>query len=205
MNIDSNGLIRWNPTDADVGEHPIVIVAEDPEGAFAVQEYTVVVEAAADEDGNANRNQAPLITSTPLFIADVDEPYSYAVQATDPEGNALQFEFSASTTTPDGLSIASDTGELTWTPTASQIGEHAVAILVRDDSGAVASQAFTIDVRENLPPEILSSPTTSITAGSTYRYSVRATDPESGELTYCLLYTSPSPRDLSTSRMPSSA
>ena len=35
------------------------------------------------------------------------------------------------------------------------------------------------------------------------------TDPEAGkrlrELDFCLLYTSPSPRDLSTSRMPSSA
>ena len=28
---------------------------------------------------------------------------------------------------------------------------------------------------------------------------------DSGELRFCLLYTSPSPRDLSTSRMPSSA
>ena len=28
---------------------------------------------------------------------------------------------------------------------------------------------------------------------------------DSGTITYCLLYTSPSPRDLSTSRMPSSA
>ena len=32
------------------------------------------------------------------------------------------------------------------------------------------------------------------------------TDPETADVTYiCLLYTSPSPRDLSTSRMPSSA
>ena len=127
-----------------------------------------------------------MITSTPLFTADVDEPYSYAVEATDPEGGTLQFEFSTSTTVPDGLSIDADTGVLSWTPTADQIGEHAVAILVRDDSGAVASQAFTIDVRENLPPEITSSPVTSVTAGSTYRYSIRATDPESGELTYSL-------------------
>ena len=33
----------------------------------------------------------------------------------------------------------------------------------------------------------------------------RRVDNEKGRFTLCLLYTSPSPRDLSTSRMPSSA
>ena len=36
-------------------------------------------------------------------------------------------------------------------------------------------------------------------------FHVNEANDEKGELTVCLLYTSPSPRDLSTSRMPSSA
>ena len=36
-------------------------------------------------------------------------------------------------------------------------------------------------------------------------YEVKFSDAEGGQRVDCLLYTSPSPRDLSTSRMPSSA
>ena len=186
LSIDGNGLIRWIPTDTDEGNLDVVVVVEDSEGAFATQQFTIVVEPAVDGDGNANSNRAPLISSTPNFNADVDESYIYQIQATDPEGEALSYEFSSATTPPDGLSL-SETGLVSWTPTLAQVGEHPIAILVRDASGAAASQAFTIDVRENLPPEIFSSPPLSVTAGATYRYSVRATDPEGGDLTFELV------------------
>ena len=37
------------------------------------------------------------------------------------------------------------------------------------------------------------------------RYKVGYIDPELGQASFCLLYTSPSPRDVEESRMPSSA
>ena len=64
---------------------------------------------------------------------------------------------------------------------------------------AVALSAWELLVRvTGVPPYILPGPLRVASAAIEYAELI-------GEHTFCLLYTSPSPRDLSTSRMPSSA
>ena len=186
LSINANGLIRWNPTVGEIGSLDIVIVATDSEGAFATQQYTVVVEPATDGEGNPNSNQPPQIRSTPTFAAEVGQLYDYTVIATDPEGETVTFELANAATAPVDLNLNETTGRLTWTPTADQVGDQVVAILAKDPDGGISSQAFTIAVRENLPPEIRSSAPTQVAAGGTYRYDVRAVDPEGDPLTFAL-------------------
>ena len=57
-------------------------------------------------------------------------------------------------------------------------------ITVNPIAGALGAQIDNVDLSENLPDEIIS---------------------EIYNALFCLLYTSPSPRDISGSRMPSSA
>jgi len=53
-------------------------------------------------------NRPPVITSTPITTATVGQPYSYAVQATDPDpGDTLTFSL---TTAPTGMTINATTG-----------------------------------------------------------------------------------------------
>ena len=90
-------------------------------------------------------NHAPTITSTPITIATIGTTYTYDVQATDADGNTLNYNL---TTKPTGMTINSATGEISWVPTISQMGDNDVVVNVSD--GKLSdNQTFTIKVQEN--------------------------------------------------------
>ncbi len=71
-----------------------------------------------------------------------------------------------------------------WTPTALNIGEQAVEVLVNDGRGGEATQSFIITVRDNHPPVITSSPVLITNVGEHYNYNAIATDPDNDILSY---------------------
>ena len=91
-------------------------------------------------------NQTPTITSTPITTATVDEPYTYDVDATDPDGDTLTYSL---TTNPTGMTIDSATGLINWTPTSAQIGDHNVTVEVSDGKKST-TQSFTVKVYDIL-------------------------------------------------------
>lgn len=97
------------------------------------------------------RNQPPAITSTPVTDAQEGQPYSYDVNAVDPEGKALSFILDQA---PAGMVIDAATGLITWTPAFADVGVVDVAVRVNDALLASASQFFQITVqpRPNTPP-----------------------------------------------------
>ncbi|NLX56889.1 MAG: tandem-95 repeat protein, partial [Planctomycetaceae bacterium] len=136
-------------------------------------------------------NNGPTITSTPVTSATEDSAYSYDVNATDPNvGDTLTYSLVVA---PTGMTINATTGLIAWKPTNAQVGANAVQVRVRDVAGAAAMQSFSITVANtNDPPTITSTPVTSATEDSAYRYDVNATDPDVGDtLTYSLT-TAPS-------------
>ena len=89
-------------------------------------------------------NGAPVLTSTPGTSAIERADYAYDVDATDPDGDILTFSLIAS---PTGMSIASSTGLISWSPTLSQIGLNDVAVNITDGSLNI-TQSFQINVVE---------------------------------------------------------
>ena len=138
--------------------------------------------------------QTPIITSTPITLATVNQTYTYNVTATDPDGNTLSFSLTIS---PAGMTINSTTGLIDWTPTA--LGDYDVTVEVSDNGSPVESitQSFTIQVEEDQEPTshtptITSTPDTTATINQTYSYNVDATDPDIGDtLTYSLTTSPP--------------
>ena len=67
MTIDeATGLIEWNPTEGQVGDHQVVVRVEDVGGLFDTQEFTLVVRSGAapvviscDVDGNERNDFMP--------------------------------------------------------------------------------------------------------------------------------------------------
>jgi hypothetical protein len=106
--------------------------------------------------GCALLNKAPIIESTPITTAKEGALYTYEVQATDSEGDQLEF---TSLIHPTGMTINSSTGVINWTPTEVQIGEHEVEIEVSDQYRST-SQSFTITVSETILTSIAVLPTT---------------------------------------------
>ncbi len=128
-------------------------------------------------------NQPPLITSVAITAAIVGQPCTYQVQATDPDGDGLQF---ALTQAPAGMTVSA-TGLIAWTPTAAQTGPQSVSLDVTDGRGGKATQSFAVTVAAaNRPPVITSSAIGVGTAGSAYAYQVVATDPDGDALSYQL-------------------
>ena len=108
-------------------------------------------------------NSAPVIESTPITTAKEGVAYTYDVEATDPNGDTLEFSLLVH---PTGMTINSTTGVISWTPTEAQIGANEVVVEVSDGSKS-ATQPFTIGVDITLLTSIEVLPTSmSITAGS---------------------------------------
>ena len=92
------------------------------------------------------KNQSPIITSTPITLAEVDELYTYQVEATDPDGDTLTYSLDVK---PSGMTINSATGLIKWTPTAK--GDYDVVVKVSDGALDI-TQSFTIVVSKAEEP-----------------------------------------------------
>ena len=84
------------------------------------------------------------ITSTPILTATEGVAYTYDVDASDP-GRAACRVFSLSTA-PTGMTITPDTGVISWTPTAGQLGNNGVTVNLAETVGGPQQQTFTINV-----------------------------------------------------------
>ena len=175
----STGLIEWTPDSAQSGVHQVILRVEDLAGLLDQQGFIVRVE---------NVNDPPEFISTPPTNAVQDQPYAYNIQVTDPDpGDTLNVTLE---TNPAGMILAP--GQLTWTPTASQVGDHLVTLRVEDQGGLFDTQTFTISVANvNDAPSITSSPVTAALQDETYNYDVDATDPDVGDTLTFSLYVAP--------------
>jgi RHS repeat-associated protein len=135
---------------------------------------------------------APTITSSPATRARTLSPYSYLPVVADPD--PVDTKAFAILSGPNGMSIHPSTGQILFTPTALQGGTHRVLWQVTDSRNRVTSQGFNLFVETqviNLAPTIISSAITSANVGRNYAYTVRATDPDAGDLVTYSLDTAP--------------
>lgn len=90
-------------------------------------------------------NDAPVITSSAVENAVAGMEWKYDTDASDIEGNNFTFSLIKF---PAGMTINSTSGEIKWTPSESQIGDHEVEVRVADTTANSKSstQKFTITV-----------------------------------------------------------
>ncbi len=74
------------------------------------------------------RLSAHQIKVTPFHIR-AAAAYSYQIVASDPEHHAISYSLESG---PAGMVISVVTGELTWSPTLSDVGEHPVNVIATD-------------------------------------------------------------------------
>ena len=89
--------------------------------------------------GTSALNRAPVIGSAPLITAQSDLPYSYAVQASDADGDPLSFTLTGA---PTGMSI-SNAGLVSWPRAVA--GSFDLTVQVSDGK-AIAQQSYTLTV-----------------------------------------------------------
>lgn len=132
-------------------------------------------------------NRPPQFTTVPITTVALGNAYAYDSQASDPDRDNLHYTLVSG---PSGLVINSVTGQVTWTPTASQVGTHPVTLRTTDPWGAYNTQTYTISVSSsalNRPPVFVTTPVVDAYAGIPYAYPSRGTDPDLDALTYSIL------------------
>jgi RHS repeat-associated protein len=172
----TTGLLTWLPGAAQVGLHDVIVRIRDGNDAVTLQHFQVTVRGP---------NVPPVVVSTPPPQAVQGFPFEYRVQAQDTGGDQLTYHLDG----PAGATIDANTGVLSWVPTAAQVGTQSLSVTVVDDRGGATTQTFTVQVAAsaaNDPPQILSTPRTTIALGGHYAYQVQAIDPDADPLTYHL-------------------
>ncbi len=171
-----DGLIRWQPTAQQSGDHTVVVQVSDGE-LVTTQTFNLRV-------ANQTTNLAPTITSAPNGTTNLERLYSYDLSGSDPDGDLIRWSLDAA---PAGMVIDPQTGALRWQPNPDQIGQQRVVVRLTDTLGAYSVQEFTLKVTgSNLPPAIASVPITQAALNQPYVYSIVASDPENDTLRYSL-------------------
>ena len=88
--------------------------------------------------------EAPRITSAPVTEAYLGESYQY--NAESPEEGEENILYQLKSPIPSGMAIDPSTGVITWTPTAANVADHPIVVLIRDGAGNEGSQQFTLAV-----------------------------------------------------------
>jgi RHS repeat-associated protein len=183
------GTLVWTPISDQLGEHTVVIRADDGRGGIALQSFVITVRQP---------NSPPDFSTEALPVATVDRHYKYRLSAVDAESDTIRFE--ADAPLPAGIMLNPQTGTISWMPTGAQVGNHVLRIAAFDVRtiagrpeeriGGRTVRDFVLSVSaqtENRPPRIVAEPRTTAIVGRPYHYSAFAEDPNADLLSYQLI------------------
>ncbi len=89
-------------------------------------------------------NRAPVISGTPAGSVNAGSAYSFRPTASDPDGNTLTYSIA---NRPSWAAFNTSTGQLSGTPSASQVGTYSnIGISVSDGRATTSLPAFAISV-----------------------------------------------------------
>ncbi|MCL1475904.1 choice-of-anchor C family protein, partial [Argonema antarcticum] len=181
MKIDpDSGVIEWTPPTSNWFD--VSIKVEDGNGGVVTQDYRL-------NAGTSIFDTPPQIISEPVTSSALGQTYQYQVIGIDPTGT-LPVRYYFYNYPPNNMTINSDTGLITWNPTASDVGSKDITVAAYSSYGT-AYQTFSLSTINNTAPVINSTPQATVTAGATYSYNVIATDADNDALTYNLLNPPP--------------
>jgi hypothetical protein len=175
----STGRLSGTPAAGNVGTTSgIVIRVSDGLTSAALPTFNLQVTATPPT------NRAPVISGTPPTTVTAATTYTFVPVASDPDGNALTFGVQ---NRPTWATFNTATGQLSGTPSTSQLGTFSnIRITVSDGTATVSLAAFAITVTQaaNRPPVIGGSPGTSASVGQSYTFTPTASDPDGNTLSF---------------------
>jgi RHS repeat-associated protein len=181
--VDPNtGLLTWTASSDQIGQNPLFsITASDGHGGNTTQSFNVKVFDSSEV------NAIPSISSQPRTQISVGRTYLYQLIAADSNNDPLTYNLESGS---PGMFVDGK-GILTWQPTPSQIGSHAVTLSVSDGRGGIVRQSFNIEVVNassliNHAPFIASTPVLTTNANKLYQYNLNASDADNDVLFWAL-------------------
>ncbi|GAA6173937.1 hypothetical protein NBRC116592_36070 [Colwellia sp. KU-HH00111] len=183
MALDDS-TITWTPTLADIGVHSVTVQAMDSSGITSELTFALKVYLG---------NQPPALVKVPdnkvLYIG---RWYNETFQFTDPDDRLTYCQLISSLLGESsgriGASQTACNNLLKVNLTEEHIGSHPVTIRLWDQAGGESSYSYTVEVRENHLPEVVSEPTQFAKVGETYLSSLVMSDLDGDTLKFGISY-----------------
>jgi hypothetical protein len=172
----ADGTLSGKPPVGSAGSFPgISISVSDGTSTASLPAFTITVY------GNA----APVLSGTPPGRTATGQRYDFVPIAFDPDGQTLTFSISKR---PSWASFDTKTGELSGTPSESQVGTYNdITVSASDGLASSSIGPFTVVVEMgNRAPVISGSPATSVVAGQAYAFTPTASDADNDTLTFSI-------------------
>ena len=142
-----SGRVEWTPTRDQVGDHTLVFTAADQE-VKTTKKLRVTVLPSPPVPEQVNR--PPVFVESGVqdsFTIETGVRLAFAVQAADPDGDAIEITGSR---LPEGAtftSLSPTEGRVAWQPARHQVGEHVITVTVTDGVLSVSK-----DIRISVTP-----------------------------------------------------
>jgi len=184
---DLEGMVLAHLTAGET--YRIAVSSTDPNGFSGALSEPLIVTLRNE------KNNAPIFAGGIPTQGTKGQLYQFQVLSKDLDGDLIHYSLVLDDPNialpPDGM-ILTPEGLLSWTPSATQLGNHNFAIRLDDGNGGINQQLFTIFVGDknmgNRPPEIVSHALPVGKRETTYVYDLVAVDPDEGDpLSYSLL------------------
>jgi hypothetical protein len=173
----STGELTGTPGSANVGvTSNIVISVSDGKATVSLPAFTITVSSLP--------NAAPVISGTPAVVATEGSNYRFVPTASDADGDVLSFSVS---NLPSWASFIPQTGEISGTPAAQDVGQWiAIVISVSDgrDTTSLPSYTITVSGLPNTAPTISGTPAATATEGAVYNFVPSANDVDGDVLSF---------------------
>ncbi len=165
----------------------------DTNAAGAINTVLNMVRAASDTEIDAmnetvrrgNNHRPPTLSGTPYTEVFIDSLYIFSPKANDPDGEDLAFSIQNK---PTWATFDNNTGELSGTPTSSDIGiTSEILISVTNSTLSTSLPVFSISVlKNNSAPSINGTPASIVFANSEYNFEPIALDADGDTLIFSI-------------------
>lgn len=171
-------IFSWNPT--MVGVYNVTFNVKDGNPNGNIDSETVLI--------TVTNNQAPTIAAIGNRSVSVNNPITFSISATDPEGDSISYTSSSTGGSGDvyalGATFNPSTRVFSWTPTSQGVYNVRFTALDNGSPGASSSQNITITVAPNLAPVLAVIGNKSIGNNNALSFTINASDPDGNGLSY---------------------
>lgn len=144
-----------------------------PDGIVSVMDALVILKKSIGLYSWEAQQSALVITSQPVSIASVGQPYNYQVTVSHSPGATIGYAIESG---PAGLGIDNSSGMVSWLPPVERIGANQVTIKASDSTGEIVRQTYTIKVSDTTPPTAQLTIPPQVIAGAHFTVAATVTD-----------------------------
>ncbi|WP_263857494.1 tandem-95 repeat protein, partial [Priestia megaterium] len=173
--VNPDGTFSYTPNAGFFGTDQFQVLVSDVLGNTAVATVSIVTEGPVE--------RAPIVSDQTLTTIE-EQPVSGAVQAVDPQGEALTYTLLG--TPPNGIVVLNPDGTFTYTPNSGFVGTESFTVAVQNQTGLNATATIQVTVTPLVNQIIVTNTTVRTEENQSVNDQVSARDQLNRPLTYTL-------------------